>query len=207
MTALRFDHLRSTHERTEPCRGVVLHWTGGVRPPAGVYETLRARKGPRSPDGLSIHYVIGSDGEVVQMAALDRVCLHAGAVNAWTVGIEMVSPGLARGAAYDRELARGIVRPVYEERLRGARRGVPTLGLTAPQERAMVDLVEDLVERLSLPRVVPLDPDGGVLRREMTAAERSRFAGVMGHYHVHPTKRDPGSMPLEALRVRWLPAA
>ena len=87
-----FAGLRSTRPRTGRVRKIVIHCTGGIRPPGGVYETLRNRKGPRTPDGLSCHYVQAIDGEVVQMAPHSLVCLHAGAANEDSVGIEVVSP-------------------------------------------------------------------------------------------------------------------
>lgn len=203
--SLRFDGLRSTHPRRAPSRAIVIHWTGGARPPAGVYETLRARKGPHTPDGLSIHYVVGSDGDVVQMAAHELVCLHAGVANEWSIGIENVSPGLAMGSAYAREAKDGVHREVYVDRVRGSH-PVRLLDFTAPQSASLEVLVEQLCDLLAIPRRVPLDAAGELLRREMTPDELDDFAGVMGHYHCHPTKLDPGTRFLDRLRRKWATA-
>lgn len=201
-----FAGLRSTRPRMEPVRAIVVHTTGGVRPPRGVYETLRQRKGPRSPDGLSIHYIVGSDGEVLQTAPHSLVCLHAGEVNAWTVGIECVSPLLPRTAAAEIERKRGVRRDVYRDRVRG-RREIDLLDLTAAQTSATLLLIETLCDQMRIPRVVPTDADGSLLRRQMTAAELASFRGVMGHVHCHPSKLDPGTRVMERLRMRWLAKA
>jgi N-acetyl-anhydromuramyl-L-alanine amidase AmpD len=89
---LRYDHLRSTRPRREQLRAIVLHWTGGTDA-RQCFRTLRSRTGPHTPDGLSVHYIIGSDGEVLHTASTSLVCLHAGVANAWSIGIEVVSPG------------------------------------------------------------------------------------------------------------------
>jgi hypothetical protein len=124
-----FAHTPYVRPRMEPVRGVVIHTTGGIRPPRGVFETLKSRR-------LSVHYIVGSDGEVLQ---------------------------------------------------------------TAPHS-----LVETLCDQLQLPRVVPTEADGSLLRREMTDAELAGFRGVMGHLHAHPSKIDPGVDILDTLRLRWL---
>jgi N-acetyl-anhydromuramyl-L-alanine amidase AmpD len=194
-----FAGLRSTYPRREPIRGIVLHWTGGTRGPAGVYETLRARKGPRSPDGLSVHYVIGADGEVVQMAPHSLVCLHAAGVNEWTVGIEMVNPAYPKTRVAAKDKAQ---RAVYVDRVRSRR--VAMLDFTQAQTDAALLHAEWLCDVLKLPRRVPTDADGSLLRRQMTEGELAGFRGVMGHYHCHPTKNDPGTRLLDLLRQRWM---
>jgi len=201
---LSFAGLRSTRPRREPVRAIVLHWTGGAGGPAAVYRTLRTRSGPRSPDGLSIHYVVGTDGETVQMAPLSLVCLHAGIANEWSVGIEIVSPGFPMGTAHEREKKSGVRREVYADKLKTSRRtGVRMLDFTEAQTAAAMLLVETLCDSLKLPRRVPIEADGALARRELRPEELARFAGVMGHYHCHPTKLDPGTAILERLRVKW----
>ena len=200
---LRFDQLGSTRPRTVPIRGIVLHWTGGIRPPSGVFETLRNRKGPRSPDGLSVHYVVGVDGEVVQMAPHSLVCLHASGVNEWTVGIEVVNPAYPKTAVAKLERTkRGVRRDVYTDRVRS--RPITMLDFTAAQTDALLVHVEWLCDVLRLPRAVPTAPDGSLLRRQMSDEELASFRGVLGHFHCHSTRNDPGTRILETLRQRWL---
>lgn len=199
---LRFDQLRSTHQRTQPVRGIVIHFTGGSGGPEQVYRTLRSRVGPHSPDGLSVHYVVGSDGEVVQMCAHDRVCLHAGVANEWSIGIECVSPGIAMGSAYAAEAKRGVHREVYIDRPRGGAHKVRMLDFTPPQTASLVLLVETLCDTLSVPRRVPMEGER-YSPRQFTPAEFASYRGVLGHLHVHPTKTDPGGRIFETLLERW----
>ena len=197
---LRYDHLRSTYPRREPLRAIVLHWTAGIGPPAQVYATLRGRTGPHTPDGLSIHYTVGVDGEVVQMASTKLVCLHAGIANKWSIGIEVVSPGFP-GDVREKERSHGVARDEYTDSLRG--RSVTMLDYTAAQTVAVERLVEKLCDETGVARAVPLDTDGSLLRRTMDESELAHFHGVMGHYHCHETKADCGTRPLERLRLKW----
>lgn len=211
MSELRFDHLRSTHPRAYPLRVGILHWTGGIRDAAGFYETMRARKGRRTPDGLSVHHYIDSRGRETQMAAHDLVCLHAGNSqyrpdpNEVSLGIEIANPAydrLGRDAADIERERYNIVRPERYEPIRGARK-VRYLDFTPEQYEAVTLLVERLCDLHGIPRRVPTEPDGSLMRRQMTQKEWERFAGWCGHYHVHPTKNDPGPALLEHLRRRW----
>lgn len=200
--ALSFAALRSTRVREEPCRAIVLHTTGGIGGPAQVYRTLRSRVSKGALHGLSIHYVIGAGGEVVQMAPHSFVCLHAGIANEWSIGIEIVCP-LFPGASWEIERKRGVARATYRDRVRG-RREVKLLDLTEAQTEATVLLVEHLSDTMRIPRRVPTD-GGGLLRRPMTPQELASFAGTCGHFQV-PTKAvklDPGTRVLERLRERW----
>lgn len=198
--SLRFEGLRSVRKRREPLRAIVLHWTGGIGDPAQVYRTLRSRVTPNAPEGLSIHYVVGSDGLVVQMASENLVCLHAGLANEWSIGIEVVCPGFP-GTLQAKEAARGVHRDLYRDSLRG--RWVRMLDYTARQQEAVVVLVEALCDAFSIPKRVPCEKDGSLARRKLTSPELANFSGVLGHYHAHDQKMDPGTRPLERLRVRW----
>jgi hypothetical protein len=114
-----------------------------------------------------------------------------------------VSPLIPRTKAAELERQRGVRRRVYRDRVRG-RREIDLLGLTDAQMDATLLLVETLCDQLRLPRVVPTEVDGSLLRREMTDAELASFRGVMGHAHCHPSKLDPGTDVLDMLRQRWL---
>lgn len=198
---LTFAGLRSTHRRTQRTRAIVLHTTGGIRPPEGVYATLRSRKGPKTPDGLSVHHIVGADGSWLHTAPHDLVCLHASGVSEWTVGIELCSPLIAGTALSEVERARGIHREEYRDRVRG-KRVLRLVDLTAVQTAATVELVEALCVTLQLPMRVPTE-GGELMRRRMTAAELDDFEGVLGHYMCSATKIDPGTRVLEKLRKRW----
>lgn len=187
----RFDH--STKPRTMPLDLVTIHWTAGIGGPERVARTLESR-------GLSVHYTIGVDGEVVQMASHDRRCAHASGINDRSIGIEVVSPGLP-GPIRDKERVHGIVRAEYVDHVRGRR--VTMLDFTAEQTSALTALVDSLCRDLGVPRVVPLEANGALARRRLELVELAKFRGVLGHYHAHPTKLDCGTRPLERLRVKW----
>ena len=176
--------------RTEPASLIVLHWTAGIGDPAQVARTLAARR-------LSIHFTIGVGGEVVQQAPLKARCAHAGTpVNGRSIGIEVVSPGLP-GPVHDREWARGVRRDTYTAQIKGARRTM--LDYTPAQATAVADLCKGLTYAFDIPRRVPTDPAGRLITRQLTPAELAAFSGVIGHYHCHRSKLDPGTRPLERL--------
>jgi len=76
--------------------GIILHDTAGDLPGTGSVSWLC------NPDSkASAHVVIGYDGKITQLQALNRQCWHAGAsqyrgrsnCNAFTIGIEIANPG------------------------------------------------------------------------------------------------------------------
>ena len=166
-----------------------------------LYRVLRSTKGPRTPDGISVHAGIAADGVTERWARDGLVTLHAGSVNPWTLGIEVCSPGYSTGGAWAKEKARGIVRREYADWIRGWR--VRMVDYTNAQLEAVAHLVEGWCDAHGIPRDVPRERDGSLMRRQMTSAELASFRGVMGHYHCHATKNDPGTSPLLWLARRW----
>jgi len=165
---LRWFELRRKRLRTQ---AVVLHWTAGYGEPVDVHRTLVRR-------GLSVHFAIGADGDVWQMADLSARCSHATMANATTIGIELCSPGsLDPGDS-----------PIAEE-IHG--RVVRYRPFAPAQVAATRALVRELCDLYELPLRAPSEA------REMTADEWRRFRGVCGHLHVSRTKVDPGQLLLE----------
>jgi N-acetyl-anhydromuramyl-L-alanine amidase AmpD len=161
-------------------RRVVVHWTGGVGLAPRVVRTLQSK-------ALSIHYVVEPSGRVVQTAGHGTRCAHAGIANDESIGIEVVSRGLATRRDD----------PATEWRM-GSRK-LRVLDWPEAQHHAAVWLVEALCGELGIPRRIPgragevsherrPGPDGWV-----------RLEGVIGHYHAHATKLDPGGPFFEAL--------
>ena len=100
--------------RTKPISAIVVHYTGSLTTESCVAWFQR----PESK--VSAHYVVGRDGNVVQMVADDKVAWHAGRsamapnasagdpaaepnVNAFSIGIELV--GTADSGFTDRQMA------------------------------------------------------------------------------------------------------
>lgn len=201
MSSRAFVGLRSVRPRTEDPRVIVLHWTGGTGGLERLYDVLRATVGPRTPDGLSVHVGIDAAGQVERWAPDELVTLHAGSVNPYALGIEVCSPGFSTGSAWARERTRGVTRREYEDRIRGRR--VRMVDYTAAQHDAVHAIVTEWCDRWRIPRDVPREPDGSLMRRQMTRAELAAFRGVMGHYHCHASKCDPGTAPFFELARRW----
>lgn len=74
---------------------ILLHYTAGMTTEGAVSWLM-------NPDaGASAHFVVGIDGEIVQLAKPDQRAWHAGRsewgersdLNSWSVGIEFVNPG------------------------------------------------------------------------------------------------------------------
>ncbi len=183
----------STRPREKPLRFIVLHWSAGIGEPLVMARRMASKR-------LSVHFAIGVAGDVVQLASLDRLCAHASGVNDRSIGIEVVSPGLP-GPLREREKAQGVERTVYTAKLRGSRRTL--LDYTTAQAAAVETLVDDLCGELGVPRRVPVDARGVLIARQLTAAELGAFEGVIGHFHAHRNKLDPGTAPLDRLRARW----
>lgn len=191
---LRFDYLRSTRPATQRQRALVFHWTAGIGDPAQVFRTLRNRKSAQCPDGLSVHYIISTGGEIMQTASLDLRCLHAGQANDWSIGVEVVCPGYP-GEVAAKEAARGVAREVY----RGTARGVETqmIGYTEAQYKAAIMLANHVCATKAIPRLIPRD-----VSREFSVKEQAEFQGVCGHMHIRgSTKQDPGPRLFERLEA------
>lgn len=200
MTDQTFVGLASTRARRDPIRAIVLHHTGGQGGLDQLFRTLRTRTGPRSKDGLSVHYGVAPNGEMREWAPPELVCLHAGPANEWSIGFEVCSPGFP-GKVRNQEKAKGIERVEYQDRLNGRR--VKFVDYTVEQYAALLPKIDALCAKYDIPRKVPTEADGSLMKRVMTNRELGMFRGVMAHYHITDGKADPGTQPLIRLMERW----
>ena len=84
-------------ERTRPVSIIVLHYTAT----STLESAVRILTTPNTPKPVSSHYVVGVDGEVVQLVPEDRRAQHAGIsywrgetdLNSASIGIEIVNMG------------------------------------------------------------------------------------------------------------------
>ncbi len=182
MEVLKDPQLRFTGKpRTQPIRGVVVHYTGGEGSAQQVYNVLKSR-------GLSVHYHIDQKGRVTQYAPYDVVCLHAGPANHWSVGIEVSCVG--HGVQNPRWPRTRYPDEIHGKKVRQAR-------FYPEQQAALNELVTYLCDELELPREVA---PGSTL---LSSWDLSRFRGVLGHFHLSRNKLDPGSEPLQGIRDHW----
>lgn len=150
--------------------------------PSTMAETL-ARYFARTARKVSVHVWVDTDGTVIQQADLGtRTTWHAGWINGWTVGAELVQ-----------------------------REDAPNV-LTEPQIRAAADVTDATCAALGIPRRVLVGPDGApwvkpvrdlmsprAVHRTTGASLGGRgrtWAGVIGHCHVaHPDVKSGGRGP------------
>lgn len=125
---------------------------------------------------VSVHYVVGLDGKIVQMAENDRLCWHAGksewkglvGLNAHSIGIEVVNIGYLKKKG-------DKLFDYYEREFKGPvhiRKGIGFefwAAITPEQEKATLELCKYLHQALSIP-----------------------IENFLGHYEVSPgRKNDP----------------
>lgn len=171
-------------KRTET-RAVVCHHTGGRRGVEGIFQTLQER-------GLSVHFVIESDGTIWQLADAALRCAHAGTANGYSVGIEIVNH------AGPKNLPRDALREVVREEIHGVERDATTF--TVAQVQSALALTHALCRAYGLPHRVP-EEEGKLITTVLPKEVRDEYRGVLGHFHVKETKRDPGLVVLRAIQA------
>lgn len=173
---------RGARKRTATPNLIVLHHTAGEGDAAGVYRTLNEK-------GLGIEYVIDREGLIWEMADPAKIDTYdAGNVNARSVGIEIISCGLAPLPK------RAQDRGTYAATISGY--GFTFAKFYPVQLQAMADLCDSLTLGLRIPRVYATKP--GLLAPEILA----KFKGIIGHFHCNGIKNDPGTQPFEYLQQR-----
>lgn len=157
---------------------IVGHWTGGERGAAPIVRVLRARD-------CSCHWTIDTAGTVVQHAALDRRCAHAGRVGNRGLGVEIANRGWTKGKPPRATEARII---------HGRKKPVDAIRYTPQALAAWVALCEWCAARYGWRRQTC------TLRRQLTPAELARFgSGALEHLHFSRRKVDGAGYLAEAL--------
>jgi hypothetical protein len=169
---------------------------------------------------LSVHFLLDVDGTIYQTLDLADTGWHARQANPRSVGVEIAhigcyTPGeespLDEWYIQDEEGIRlrlpdrfgdggirtpgFVARPARPERLRGEINGEAweMYDFTPEQYDSLVRLTATLAE--VFPRLRPGAPrdDSGAIRTDVLSDEDfAAFAGVLGHWHVTSSKRDPG---------------
>lgn len=210
---------RNTRQRQQAVRCLVLHWVGSENPAASTARYLRDQA--LDGRGLSCDFIVDKGSLIHQTAdPLVTQCAHAGSViNPRSAGIEITSRGFATRADVRGEDLRERTeldwsepRDVYTDTI-GVRR-TRMVAFTPEQVQSVTWLVETLCGLLDIPRIIPwrytvpgeeelphavpyrdrhavplFDRDPGRHRR----SRRATFEGVLGHFHVHKSKWDPGT--------------
>jgi hypothetical protein len=187
--------------KADKVKAIVLHTTRGVdgavvRPggrPSTRAETL-ARYQASTDREVSWHLTIDSDGTVLQQADLATwMCWHAGHVNGWTVGIELVqhadSPDLWRAQLDALVTACGAVCDAL---------AIPRRVLVGADGLPFLRPVRALLSEAARG---PQGADGSP--GPLLGGRAERWGGVLGHCQVVPRSvrgpGDPGEAPFRAL--------
>lgn len=177
-SGLEFKPGRGARRRKSAIDLVVWHYTAGEGSAERVYRNLlnhKTKSGVSQP--LGIEFIIDTAGMIWQCCDPAEVdTFDVGAVNARSVGVEIVSRGTA-------PILPGYPRAPYHARVNGEK--VTFLRYHHPQLQAACALAEALSRALDIPRAVPasLDVMGPAL---------ASFKGHIGHSNVVATKLDPG---------------
>lgn len=191
---------------------LVVHWTGGERSNSNIYRTLRERS-------YGVEFAMDFHGHIWQYADPYEVyTAHAGGMNLYSFGIEIQAQGLyphpAWSAATQRRMDKRWNRGRYRDYIGG--KPYSMVCFTAEQLEALMQFCDALADAEIIPRKLPLREEPMVLHAEdgdvvcgllhterLPRRERKHLKGVCGHFHVHNTKIDPGTQPLEELIDHW----
>lgn len=164
----------------------IVHFTGGENPPPQVYETLVERK-------LGVEFAMDLYGHIWQFCDPAKVyTAHAHGVNVRGFGIEVQNRGLAKAP-------NAILAPTWAKWNKEVPRGVDSSSGTAytlftlAQLDALIQFFEAFTEAGILKARVPK------AWKRFTPAQRAKFCGVAGHFHVDDDKLDPGPQFFEEL--------
>lgn len=178
-------------KRKAPITAVAVHYTASDGGSAQIYNTLRTRKNAQGkPLNLGVHFTVEVSGRIVQHCDIADVVMHIGSANEWTVGIEIANRAVG-------DANKKPVREPIEQTIHG-RKGKFLKYLPA-QEAAAKSLVKDLCRILGLPLTIPRDASGSLVTGVMSPKAMAQFRGVIGHFHVSASKRDPLPYLMELL--------
>ncbi|MEO8699816.1 MAG: peptidoglycan recognition family protein, partial [Kofleriaceae bacterium] len=142
--------------------------------------------------GLSCHFLLDNDGTIFQTLDLALEGWHGSELNANSIGIELCNRGEIRTPA-DAEYytKRGMKRDRKPCEVNGHK--INSWDFTEEQKDSMRRLGRALLRLLpNLPAEYPQESPGQQLRKTMPRPDIMGFSGYIGHYHLTPTKWDPG---------------
>ncbi len=179
--------------RKHPLKVSVNHWTAGYsnKPAKAVFNTLKNRK----PDKLSIHFVIDGDGVVWQMADCEKtVCFHAGAVNDFSIGTEIMLRGVWPPLPKDRQDLKKIT---YAYPIQG--KSLDQIQFLPQQIEAVIKLSDVITSEFGIKPQIPCDANGNITNKVLPNSVRPQLEGFIEHLHVSSKKKDCGTQISQAL--------
>ncbi|MBM4387540.1 MAG: N-acetylmuramoyl-L-alanine amidase, partial [Deltaproteobacteria bacterium] len=164
---------------------IVLH-TDLTPTSAECFNTLVRR-------GLSTHFMIDLDGTIYQSVDLRDASYHAGEVNNFSIGIDLNNemPNLLenRDYKYTPPAEKNLERPLSETMVINGTR-CRSYGYSDAQYVALLELLKTLVKLF--PNIKPESPFNEKGEIITTMLEDMNFPGIVGHWHISPTRWDPG---------------
>jgi hypothetical protein len=164
---------------------IVLHWTGGEGSAQQIKNVLDSRK-------LGAEFIGDREGQYWQCCDpcfLDA--LNAGRFNPRKLGIEIANYGTV-WPSNRKPPSKGRDRPVSGQIIHGRlRRNVAAF--YPIQITNLLVLLDALLEAFpDVPRAIPLDENGELIRGKLSRKEANSFRGICGHFHLSGRKIDPG---------------
>lgn len=165
----------------------VLHWDGCTSAQQCFHVLLERR--------LSVHLMLDGDGTVYQALDLAEArAWHGSETNDRSIGIEIQNP-----VRLHRNQWQKPPRPIVKEDGVHGDKPYEHLDFYDIQKERVVQLAKVLCANFGIPRALPTDDKGEVLR---TLAPPN-FKGVCGHYHISKQKPDPGFTLWPALQTAF----
>lgn len=177
----------SSRRRTQDIKQVVLHYDVAFNAESTL-SVLRNR-------GLSYNFLVDGNKEATIYQTHNptlEVCFHAGIVNNYSIGICMNNPASPKYQDQDAQ-RRGRKREVKEDVIHG--RNELLLSFFDEQIEATRLLVKKITEVLDIPFKVPFnssDDEGKIIKT--TLDDIQDYEGILGHYHISKTKKDPAPL-------------
>lgn len=147
--------------------------------------------------GFSTHFMIDWDGKIYQSADLRDATLHAGEVNNFSIGIDLNNrlPNILMEDVrypppdYPEMEEEKFKRPLSEVMMINGGR-YQSYGYTDPQYNSLIGLLKTLIKIFSLIKPqCPFGENGEIITNVL---ENTAFAGFVAHWHISPTRWDPG---------------
>lgn len=146
--------------------------------------------------GLSIHFCIGSKGEIWQLLDTQNIAWHAGKANSHSIGVEVCDPYYLKYNEYYKK--RGLPeRPIWSGKYVHGKKLKPFLGFTDKQ----IDALAALWEATSRACGIPLETPPGAAGVHPAAAE-NKYNGYVCHYHLTSRKIDCAGLDMELVLAK-----
>jgi N-acetyl-anhydromuramyl-L-alanine amidase AmpD len=141
--------------------------------------------------GLSVHFMLDTDGTIYQTLDLKERAWHATTSNSRSVGIEIANIG-AYADPNDPLLDRaGMQSELVHDEVQG--QSLYQHDFTPQQYDSLIKLTATLCK--VLPRIrcdYPRGERGQLIRHKLPDDVLNAYQGVLGHYHIQTNKTDPG---------------